>query len=109
MSISWRSAAVALPLLLLSAATGTAQSAGEREATAAAVQSLQNQILADPQLAGQVHQLSDNPKIREILSDPTIADALNRGDFSALLANPKIQRLADDPAVQGLTREVAPR
>jgi hypothetical protein len=101
---------LALPALAIGLGIGTAaaQSAGERETTSAAVQALQNQILADPQLAGQVHSLSDNPLVREALADPAVADALNRGDFGALLTNPKIQRLAEDPDVQSLTREVAP-
>lgn len=69
-----------------------------------AVQALQQQILADPALAGRVESLRDNPQMRAVLADPEIVDALNRGDITALLANPKIQRLAEDPAVQDVTR-----
>jgi len=72
----------------------------------AAVGALQKQILSDPELAGQIHTLVDDPAIREILSDPAVADALNRGDYGALMANPKIHRLADDPAMKSLTRDV---
>ena len=70
--------------------------------------SIQKRILSDPQLAGQVHALSEDPSLREILADPEIADALNRGDYGALLVNPKIHRLAEDPAIRSLTREIAP-
>ena len=107
---SLRRLAIVFSALALALGIGpaAAQSAGERETTSAAVQALQNQILADPQLAGQVHSLSDNPLVREALADPAVADALNRGDFGALLTNPKIQRLTEDPAMQNLTREVAP-
>ncbi len=73
---------------------------------AAAVGALQKQILSDPELAGQIHALVDDPAIREILSDPAVADALNRGDYGALMANPKIHQLADDPAMKSVTNDV---
>ena len=80
-----------------------------RRAGTAAIGALQKQILDDPQLAGEIHSMVDNPAIREVLSDPAVADALNRGDYGALMGNPKIQQLADDPAMKSLTREVLSR
>jgi hypothetical protein len=72
--------------------------------TGAAVQTMQQQIMADPKLAAQVESLRDNPQVRSILADPDIAEAIKRGDMSALMSNPKIQQLAEDPEVQELTR-----
>ena len=75
-------------------------------AAAEAVQSLQQRMLADPQMAASVQALRDDPQVQAILADPAIAAALASGDMAALLTNPKLRRLADDPAVQHLTREV---
>jgi hypothetical protein len=75
-------------------------------ATAAAVQSLQQRILADPRLAANVEALREDAQVRAILADPAIAAAIARGDVGALLAHPGIRRLADDPAVQDVTRQI---
>jgi hypothetical protein len=86
--------------LLLLAAPAAAQKQSD------AVESVQQQILADPELAAQVMELRDDPEVQGILNDPEIMDAINRGDMGALMSNPKIQRLAEDPAVQDVTRSV---
>ncbi len=105
MSTTWLARSLLfLSLLALSGGIAAAQN------TAEAVQALQNQILSDPQLSGQIHSLSDNPEIRKVLADPAVAAAVQRGDYGALLANPKIRQLADDPSIQSLTRQlVAPK
>jgi hypothetical protein len=76
-------------------------------ATAAAVQSLQQRILADPRLASDVEALRDDAQVQAILADPAIAAALARGDLGALLAHPGIRRLADDAAVQDVSRQIS--
>ena len=95
-----------LVLQTLLPSTVTAQNTGGNNAATAAVEAVQNQILADPQLAGRVQALGNDPLLREVLADPDVADALNRGDFAALLANPKVRSLADDPAMRNLTRDI---
>lgn len=108
MPTSIRSIAALLMLLPITASSAAAQRTAADGAAAASVEAIQERILADPQLVNRVHALSDNPRLREVLADPSVADALNRGDFGALLANPKVHGLADDPAIQGLTREIIP-
>lgn len=94
-----------LGIALVAFGLGVASAAAQD--TDAAVQALQNRMLSDPQVAGRIHSLSEDPDVREVLADPEIADALNRGDYGALLSNPMIQKLAEDPDVQGITRDIA--
>lgn len=94
-----------LGIALIASMLGVAGAAAQN--TDAAVQALQNRMLSDPQVAGRIHSLSDDPDVRDVLDDPEIADALQRGDYGALLNHPKIQRLAEDPDVQSITRDIA--
>jgi hypothetical protein len=97
--------ATLLAAILAAPALGQ-QAADANPSTAEAVQSLQQRMLADPQMAASIQALREDPAVQAILADPDIAAALARGDMAALLADPKIRRLADDPAVQNLTRQV---
>lgn len=98
-------AAVALGVAF--AATAFAQAAADYNPPAGeTLQALQERMLADPEIAGAVQSLRDDPQVQEILADPAIAAALQSGDVGALLSDPRIKRLAEDPTVQSVTRQV---
>lgn len=48
----------------------------------------------------QTRQLLTQPKIMELLTDPSVAGAASGGDYFSLLTNPKLGELASDPSVR---------
>ena len=99
--------ALGLLLSLTVAAAAVADDLGGVNAAAKdAVQSLQQRIVSDPEMAASIQALRDDPHVQAVLSDPKISAALASGDLTALMNDPKIRDLADDPAVQDITRKV---
>jgi hypothetical protein len=64
------------------------------------MQALGQIMMSDPALQEQISNLSANPLMREILSDPELMQQVLAGDLEALSRDPRIQRLAEDPAVR---------
>jgi hypothetical protein len=92
--------------LLVCASARAEDGAGASSEVTRQHEAVQQRMLNDPEVMRGVEKLRDDPAVQAILSDPAIADALERGDLSALLADPKIRRLAEDPTVQSITRQV---
>ena len=69
-------------------------------ATPQALNGIQQQLLADPQLMSLILSLQNDPQFQAILNDPQIMQAVLAGDMQALLNNPKFNALLNNPAVR---------
>ena len=65
-------------------------------------QSMQNRILADPQVMGDIQQMVQDPEIMALLADPTLLAAIQSGNAASLQADPRIKKLSENPKVQAL-------
>lgn len=69
------------------------------------VETMQGNLLADPDSLERVMSLQDDAQIQAILNDPATMRAVQSGDLGALMANPKIQALGRNPTVRGLVEQ----
>ena len=66
---------------------------------------LQAQLAQNPSAMQQIMSLQNDPQIQAVLSDPTVAKAIQDGDFMSLLGNPKIQSLESNTHLQQLLQQ----
>ena len=73
---------------------------------AQSIESIQQRILANPDIANSLNALKDDPEFQQVLHDPNIMDALQKGDLEYLNANPRIGDLMRNPTVQELSKKL---
>ena len=66
---------------------------------------LQQSFAQDRAAMGKVLSLQDDPLVQSILHDPTTMQAIQAGDLGVLLNDPKIRALMSHPTVQELSNE----
>jgi hypothetical protein len=70
------------------------------------VEALQRRLLGDDSIMNAIAALQGDPMFQEILSDPSIMEAVRAGNLHALEGNPKILRLLDDPRMKDITKQL---
>ena len=66
------------------------------------IESIQGQLMQDPNFIAKAQDLSKNPEVMQILSQPDVAQAIMNRDITALQNNPKIRELLNNPQVLDL-------
>lgn len=72
-------------------------------------QSIQNKMMADPQVMGDIQQMVQDPEIMALLSDPTFITAIQSGNAASLQSDPRIRKLSENPKVQALIEKLQAR
>jgi len=70
------------------------------------LETLQQRILANPDIANSLNALKDDPEMQQVLRDPKIMEAIQKGDLEYLKANPRIVDLMRNPTVQYLYKKL---
>ncbi|HQL40714.1 MAG TPA: hypothetical protein PLO93_00260 [Candidatus Omnitrophota bacterium] len=66
------------------------------------INNIQGQLMQDPDFVSKAQDLSRNPEVMQVLSQPDIAAAIMNHDINALQNNPKIKELLSNPQVLDL-------
>ena len=74
-------------------------------ATQQEVQSLQTQMMQDPNMMAKIQALQSDPQIQAVLADPEIMRAIASGDYGPLLNHPKIQALSRNAGVREIIKD----
>jgi hypothetical protein len=84
---------------------------GERGRTAGGMElgALQNRMVGNPTVMGQIMALQNDPQILELLADPEIVRAVQSGDLDALSRNPKFLELMQNSRVRAIQGEMLGR
>jgi len=99
--------ALSVALVLSSRAGAQSAASGPADVAERQVQSLQQQMVGQPDLMEAVTELESDPDFQKVLDDPDIIDALQAGNYGALLTNPKVSGLTSNPKVQELTNKLS--
>ena len=74
--------------------------------TASTLQALQGLMLGDKEVMGMILALQNDPKIQEILTNPSITEAAKNGDLSTLLSDPTFMKLLENPQIQAIQQKL---
>lgn len=69
------------------------------------LESMQKQLIADPQMMSSIMALQSDPKIRAALADPALLQGVLSGDLEALQQDPTFRSLLEHPAIQDLVEQ----
>ena len=67
---------------------------------------LQNLMATDPEVLAQLGKLQESDLMKEILVDPDLMAKVRAGDYAALGRDPRIQELLSDPSVRSIRERV---
>ncbi len=67
----------------------------------------QNKLMNDPQALNQIMEMTKDPELMKLLSDPSITQAAAARDVKALENNPKARELMKDPKVRKLMESLS--
>lgn len=83
-------------------AAGTSPAAG-------AVEQMQDQMLADPQIMTLIGTLQNDPQMKALLADPKVLDAVLSGDYGVLLGDPRFRAILDGRQVKEIGQKLENR
>ena len=75
----------------------------------AQIQSIQQQILANPNWVEMIMSLQSDPTLQAALNDPIFMHLIMSGDLEALKRNPRFLELLDNPSIQAVVSAVRAR
>ncbi len=67
---------------------------------------MQTQLLADPQFIAEVQELVNDPEIVQLMSDPSIMQAVMARDVRMMESNPRAKELMANPKMQALIEKL---
>jgi len=70
------------------------------------LETLQQRILTNPDIASSLNALKDDPELQQVLQDPKIMEAIQKGDLEYLKTNPRIGDLMRNPLIQDLYKKL---
>jgi hypothetical protein len=82
---------------------------GEEVGYGAQIQSIQQQILANPRWVEMIMTLQSDPTLQAALNDPTFMHLIMSGDVEALKSDPRFLELLDNPTIQAVVSAVRAR
>jgi hypothetical protein len=81
--------------------------AGDEGADGTATPSaIEQQIVANPKALEKVLSMQDDPRMRSVLRDKKVMEAIKSGDLSILMNDPRIGDLMKDPTVRSIAEDV---
>ena len=75
----------------------------------AQIQSIQQQILANPKWVEMIVNLQSDPQLQAALRDPKFVQLILSGDLDALQSDPQILELLNNPSIQAIVSAVQGR
>ena len=70
------------------------------------VQAAQHRLMSDPQMMMQIQEMIKDPEMMQLLTDPSVSQAVMSRDLKALQSNPKAQQLINNPKMRGLMEQM---
>jgi hypothetical protein len=70
------------------------------------IQSLQQQMVANPEIVKLLNALANDPEVRAALADPELMRLVTSGNLAALQHNPRFQSLMNHPEIQAIMGQV---
>jgi hypothetical protein len=71
------------------------------------IQSLQQRMVANPEIVTLLTALANDPEVQAALADPELMHLVASGNLTALQRNPRFQRLLDHPELQAILGQMA--
>lgn len=69
---------------------------------ASEIQSLQQQMIGDPEIINMLTALQNDPEVQAALADPEFMRLVTSGNLGALQSNPRFQRLINNPSLRAI-------
>jgi hypothetical protein len=71
------------------------------------IQSLQQRMVANPEIVTLLTALANDPEVQAALADPELMHLVASGNLTALQRNPRFQSLLDHPELQAILGQMA--
>lgn len=68
----------------------------------------QKKIMGNPEVMGAIQDLTQDPEVMGMFSDPELRDAIMRQDVEYLKNNKKFQKFTHHPSVERIVSEIGP-
>jgi hypothetical protein len=72
------------------------------------ISNLQDKLMQDPNILGDLYTLQNDPSVMGIIEDPEILMLIQNGDFVALANHPSIKKLESNKSIQSIIKNAQP-
>ncbi len=69
-------------------------------------QSVQEKVISNPDIMGDIQNLMQDPEIMAVISEPGFIAAVQSGNTTELQSDPRLQRLIENPKIQLLIEKI---
>jgi hypothetical protein len=69
-------------------------------------QQMQGQLMQDPAVRERAERMANDPRMQELLTDPSVMQDILSGDPERIQNNPNLQEILEDPEMQSLMGEI---
>ncbi|MBI4310049.1 MAG: hypothetical protein HY591_06940 [Candidatus Omnitrophica bacterium] len=70
------------------------------------IQTMQTQLMANPEFMADLQQMAQDPEIMQLLADPALVQAVTAKDANALQNNPQGQKLMNNPKMRAIIEKL---
>ena len=70
------------------------------------IQTMQTQLMANPEFMADLQQMAQDPEITQLLSDPALVQAVTSKDVNGLQNNPKGQQLMNNAKMKAIIEKL---
>lgn len=70
------------------------------------IQSMQNQLMANPAYLADIQEMMQDPEIAQIMADPEFVQAITTQNFNAVQSSPRTQELMNNPKMRAFIEKM---